>query len=657
MWSMFTRLVDGLSEPWVDTNGTAANPYQSPAPARGVLGRFSQSAVVSAALHACAVLLTAQIMIPGAPSDAPQPLDWSFEEPEEQPVEPPELEYSMADPDDEPSLNVFSSLALSTASIENSMADLTSVSQPTELESDIELAMPDTEIEGFELDEVIVRTGSVGEQVFSVDGAVDRITQEIANHLEQSKVLVVWMMDASISLVTDRQAVAERMEHVYREIDELGAAKGDALVSSVVAFGQGATQLCEPTSDSAPVVQAIRNVPTDESGIENVFTTIIEAIPRYKHQRVGQHRQVMFVVWTDESGNDYARLEDAVFICRKMAIPVYIVGPSAMFGKEQGTMAYKHKDGKTYQLPVDRGPDAVRQEQLAIPYWFVGDQLENLHSGLGPFALSRLAQETGGAYFIKDHPGDQGDVSLEVMRRYMPEYESPSEYVKHAQSDPLRRAVLSAVDVTRQRKIKGTPRLVFAPTGQTYFQELKEAQETVAYNMPILQQALSFFGGKSLEGAWSQEPAARWRAWHDLTLGRLLAMTVRCNEYNWACATMKAKGADFVDQKSNRWQFKPDKELHFGTQSERQAKEATRLLRRCVDENPGTPWARLAQRELDHPLGFLVKEAYVAPPPEPKAPKANPAAPPPPPPPPSKTKRSEQLRKLERPVEVQLPKL
>lgn len=393
--------------------------------------------------------------------------------------------------------------------------------------------------------------------------------------------------------------------------------------------------------------------------MENVFSTVAACAQRYQFQRVNERRKLLFIVWTDESGNDYARLEEAVRGCVLANIPVYIVGPSAMFGQERGTLSYKHVDGKTYRLPVDRGPDAVRQERIELPYWFRGDQLDTLHAGIGPFALTRLAQQTGGAYFIKDQAADRSPFSLEAMRPYMPEYDSVEEYVQRAMRSPLRKAVLAAVDLTRGRKLKGTPRLEFAPTGKTFFAELKKAQETVAFNSMTIQQALAVFDGKSMERDYEREPSPRWRAWHDLTLGRLLAMSVRCNEYNWACAVMKGKGADFVDQKSNRWRFHPDVKTHFGSQSERAAREAERLLKRCVSENPGTPWALLASRELEQPFGFTVDEAYVAPPPPPPPPPKSTAKPvkPPPPPPPPRGRTMEQPRRLPRPVETPLPKL
>jgi hypothetical protein len=653
MRALLGRLSQYLAEPWLDEKDLLAEAYQTSDPSTGFLVRFVQGALISGFAHALLLVGLAQWAIVEPEKDPPTLLAVAPTL-DETPLEPPEADFLPAEEIEEQSDNALSSMALSMAPVVEDDPLLASVSQPTEISAAIELPPMLTEVAGFELNDMVVQTGSVGVEVKEVEGAIDRLTDEILTNLDESRVLVVWLMDASISLVPDRRQVAERLEHIYRELDASGAASGDALVSSVVAFGQQTNELASPTADYSQVIDAIRKVPTDSSGIENVFSAVLGCVLRYQRERVAEHRRVMIVVWTDESGNDYARLEEAVQFCRNNVIPVYIVGPSAMFGKEQGTVSYRHTDGKTYQLPVDRGPDSVREERLHVPYWFEGGQHESLRAGLGPFALTRLAHESGGAYFIKDNAGDGSPFSIETMRRYEPQYNSPDEYLRQASHSPLRKAVLTVVDLTRHRKFKGTPRLTFAPTGQTFFNEMREAQETAAYDSMILQQCLAVFGARGLETAYAKETSPRWRAWYDLTYGRLLSMMVRCNEYNWACATMKAKGADFVNTKSNRWQFKPDSALHFGSQDERMAKEATRLLTRCVKENAGTPWAVLAQRELKDQFGFRVDEAYVAPPPPPPKPKPGKPAPPPPT---SNQRRTEQPRKLAKPVEVPLPKL
>ena len=44
-----------------------------------------------------------------------------------------------------------------------------------------------------------------------------------------------------------------------------------------------------------------------------------------------------------------------------------------------------------------------------------------------------------------------------------------------------------------------------------------------------------------------RETSRRWQAHYDLIRGRLLAMKIRCYEYNWACARMKKDAPKFTE--------------------------------------------------------------------------------------------------------------
>ncbi|MBI1901036.1 MAG: VWA domain-containing protein [Planctomycetia bacterium] len=577
--------------------------------------------------------------------------------PPQEMIVPPDPNLELARPSDDPHENVFQSLALASGLTDVQEKDLLSEIPPDKFLFNDAVTWKQDPLRAM-LNRPTSSKGSVGEQVMHVEGAVDRITYEIATNLEESKVMVAWLMDASLSLVEERQNVADRLQRVYEELDKTGAPRKNVLTGAVIGFGQEWGVIVDPTTEGSEIVEGIRKVPRDESGVENVFSAVIQTVERYKPHITREKRKLMVVIWTDESGDDYRLLEQAVSLCQRFNVQVITVGPSAMFGKELGTRSYKHpEDGQVYQLPLSRGPEAVYQERLNLPYWFEGSQLDNLHAALGPFALTRLARETGGAYFIKDEAGDGGTFDLPTMLPYAPDYSSVPEYVHSVQESPLRLEVMKAVDLTKQRKFKPTPPMEFEPTGANYQQLLREGQEIVAYNTPTLEEALACFG-KGMEEEYAKERSPRWRAWYDLTHGRLLAMKVRCDEYNWICAVMRGKGREFVDDKSNRWRFVPDEKLNFGSASQRAAAEAIRLLTRCRDSNPGTPWALLAERELRHPLGFKLEEAYVAPPPPPPA-RPNPVRvpPPPPPPPPPQGRRTEELNKLEKPKPVVLPKL
>ena len=166
----------------------------------------------------------------------------------------------------------------------------------------------------------------------------------------------------------------------------------------------------------------------------------------------------------------------------------------------------------------------------------------------------------------------------QIMRPYMPTYGSPAEYFEEINASPMRQTLMQVVEMSRQFKINDTPRLEFAPTGQTYGEELNNAQKSVAYNMQSIDQLLAVFG-KGDEEAYQAEESPRWRAWYDLNYGRLLAMAVRNREYNWACAVMKGKGPAFVQEQSNRWLFKPSEKINFGSATEKLAERGRCIIR------------------------------------------------------------------------------
>ncbi len=69
----------------------------------------------------------------------------------------------------------------------------------------------------------------------------------------------------------------------------------------------------------------------------------------------------------------------------------------------------------------------------------------------------------------------------------------------------------------------------------------------------------------------------------------------------------------FSNPKSNAWRLVPDEAIQYSENAAAAGREAQSLLRRVVDEHPATPWALLAQRELENPLGFKWMETYVPP--------------------------------------------
>ena len=63
--------------------------------------------------------------------------------------------------------------------------------------------------------------GNGAEHVGGVEGAVDRIADEILRRLEKGRTLVVWAFDASGSLQAERQRLSKHIETVYTHIKQL----------------------------------------------------------------------------------------------------------------------------------------------------------------------------------------------------------------------------------------------------------------------------------------------------------------------------------------------------------------------------------------------------------------------------------------------------
>ncbi len=206
----------------------------------------------------------------------------------------------------------------------------------------------------------------------SAEEAVDGLFADLEEDLAERDVQVVWLFDSSISLLGDRQRVAKRLEELLNDLKERSEDQEHVLTNAVIAFGRVAREVVPPTRRSSRVIDAIRTIPIDESGMENVLGAVGRAIDRY-HEKLMRHPEpakLKLVVWTDESGDDLLRLEPVIRRCREAEVQVSVAGPSAVLGREMGTHAWLHKPTKkTYWIPMKKGPDSAVPQRLRLPYW------------------------------------------------------------------------------------------------------------------------------------------------------------------------------------------------------------------------------------------------------------------------------------------------
>jgi hypothetical protein len=498
---------------------------------------------------------------------------------------------------------------------------------------------------GPQFDQNLRVKGFVGQGATGAVGAIDRITHEILLSLEERKTLVVWLFDQTESLVPQRNTIHDRFDRIYEELGLIEAAGNEAfakhedkpLLTSVVGFGSSTVVATEkPTDDLEQIKQAVAEIPLDSSGTEKVFEAVYRAVQEYKSYRrtdekTGEpQRNVMIVVFTDETGEDTEGLEQTIKECRRYAIPVYVVGVPAPFGRKETMMKWVDPNPEFDQTPqwgrVDQGPESLLPERLKLAFSTSRD--EPIDSGFGPYALTRLCYETGGIYFAV-HPNrnvnrdvGRGEVEAfsahltrffdpQIMRKYRPDYVPPDEYMRRVKANKAREALVMAANESWLNQMEA-PATRFAKTDEASFvNALSEAQKQAAKLEPQINRIYEVL--KVGEADRAKEDALRWQAGYDLAMGRVLAVKARTEAYNAMLAAAK-RGLKFKDEKNNTWILEPADEISVGSALEKAAAKARDYLQQVVDEHPGTPWAYLAQRELENPIGWRWKEDYTPPP-------------------------------------------
>lgn len=486
----------------------------------------------------------------------------------------------------------------------------------------------------------------------SVEGAVDSVTGAIEAKLKSNNVLVIWLLDSSASLVDDRQRVAARLTPFYERVAaRLGDSKHE-LQSAVVSYGASMKERVAPTGFGERIVSAVDQLPVDRSGDERVFDAVARCADHYRKD--WPKHQLMIVVWTDESGDDVFALESTIATCLGNQAIVSVVGPSSVLGANTGLHSYVDpKSQATYQIPVTRGPESAMPERIQLGYWYLtqiggrrrgydgglpawigGQDLYGILCGFSPYALTRLTAKTGGTYTIFDRPEDRSPFDFVTMARYAPSFRSLDDYQSSIRDNPLRQAVMNAARELDGKNVDAPPTMLFTKkTGERVFDFMRlyyppnEFQTKLRSSRvrmtrqasryaALIEQSLSHLSDgdspeNGLDELFESETSPRWRAWHDLTRGRLLATSVRLEEYRLVLQEITKPG--FLAPTTNFVLLTDSQEKRSDGKFVARAAEAERLLRRCVDEHRGTPWEVLAQRELDFALGIEVRERSLTP--------------------------------------------
>jgi len=480
-----------------------------------------------------------------------------------------------------------------------------------------------SDLVGQTLSGVLSNLGSGFSSQSSSGGALDRLTVEIIKSGESKDTNVIWLLDASVSLNHQRQLIADRFQKILQELEFANTSY--QIKHGIYSFGKGFTKITKHlTEDSSVLKSAVESIVLDESGIENTFSAIGEVC---KSEYVFGSR-LLVIVFTDEVGDDVQYLDAVSNLARSKATMIYVVGNPAPFGKSTAQFKFVEFDPKYDQtekwVEINQGPESLYDIVLDINSLPIDK--ETLDSGFGPFALSKLCLDTGGLYFSV-HPNrgntkvDKKQISPlssyisrffdhEIMTKYRPDYRSYGTQNKEAQSHASKKALVQASSIPLN--ITGEQTLRFKAFDEgSFVNELNMAQRFSAKLEPKINEIYSIL----LTGEPSYDTLEdRWKVSYALAMGRIHSTKCRIESYNLVLAEAKT-GLKKKDPQSNIWLLIPSTEFKLNNSSLKKNYESSRkYLQFVVDNYPDTPWALIAQQELDTPIGYRWVEEYEPPP-------------------------------------------
>jgi hypothetical protein len=474
--------------------------------------------------------------------------------------------------------------------------------------------------------------GTLGEPqavVGNLQEAMDRITQEILQMLSKGKVIVVWCFDQSESMKDDQKEIRDRIDRVYSELGIAESAQGDALVTAVTSYGENfAVHTSKPTANLEEIRAAISDVPIDPSGKEMMCSAVGQSIQTFHKYATSGRRQMALILVTDESGDEqdnYQNLEPAIQEARKARCQVYALGREAVFGYPYVHMHWTDPSTKIpFWLRIDRGPETPMPEQL---------QIDGFHrrwdahpSGFGPYEQVRMAQQTGGVFFMLPSPEvnlvqrDNRKYELEAMRPYLPDLSPRMSYVKERDKSELRSMLWKVItDLNPYQKEAAkycTVQITFPIDPPTFAKAALENQQKAVTLLQYFTQAQKALD--KVKPKRSHEASQRWRANFDLMYAQLLAYKVRIQEYGvYLGEFMKQpkviKNPHGPTKKTTHWDIRTRKEMLIPDKTKEDREQATILLKEIIKEHPGTPWAARAQWELNRGFGVELIEAFYDP--------------------------------------------
>ena len=466
--------------------------------------------------------------------------------------------------------------------------------------------------------------GDVTNTVGEVGEALDQVAREILRHLSQHRLTVVWLFDESESMRDDQKTIKNKFDRVVNELkintpdaasSESGKSSagnkrvGPPLNHAIVGFGDDVHfEQEKPTTDIALIGKAIDRLRIDSTGKENTMSALVKVINHYANL-INADRRLLIVLATDESGDDGDYVEEARQAALKNKVPVYIIGRQALFGTDHLTINYTDPVTKdVYQVGIKRGPETADVETLQ--YDGLHGRWDELPSGFAPYELARIAKDTGGIYFILPSEEElrirkrEKAYSIQTLKEYVPDYESRQAYLTRRNESVLRQTLREVIAITKD-----------FPYRHHYSVIPVEMLAQIQHELPLVTERLNALIAiekrlRGIEKLRDREPEKRWQAAYDLMLAEVVAYQIKAFEYRANLQEMAGMIPEAKQQPTPEltvvWSLDHNKEAKAPKdKTEKVYAEALRLCKLVIERHPETPWADLAQDEINR--GFSIK--------------------------------------------------
>lgn len=500
--------------------------------------------------------------------------------------------------------------------------------------------VPGLDIIGNDLGESEVK----GDPTAAVEGygaALGRITQEILRMMREDPVLVVWLFDESESMKDDQKEIKEQFYKVYEELGiaqqkdaqlkKVASKDKDILITAIHSYGKEVHTLTpKPTANIPEVQQAIDKIQDDPSGKENMCVALGKMIDQYRATAQKTKRKLVFIVVTDESGDDGQGIDEVVLKAKRAKSPVYVLGRESIFGFPYARIRWTDPQyGLTHWLQINRGPETPFPEAL---------QFDGFHgrwdaqtSGFGPYEQARLAKETGGVFFVL--PSEEENLTIQNaidrrkfafldLKEYIPSLAPRREYEEERDKSKFRSTIWEVIKVLNPYL---DPELsvqeIHYPIIQADFEKSGKANFVKALRtMGLLNQATQLL--EKVKPLRDKEESQRWRANYDLVLAQTMAYRVRLFQFLLALDAHSRNFPKPKDPKSNVWNLARVRDMRVPTPEQvkatkvdmselkKQEQAARDLYQFVMKTHPRTPWASRAEVELNYGFGEQFYEGF-----------------------------------------------